>query len=239
MTTNKLILWVTLVVIAFGAEAKAQRTFVSASAQYTQRAYTDASVQTWAAWTRLSTTNVLQPIICTMRGWDTSHHYRLIMYNLGVFYATERAGGSPASSISNLVPEINTWIHLAARFNGTANRTLFVNGVACATETTAVIPTDIDEVYLGRVRTLTTQYFGSSTIAEPAIWHVALTDSEVAQLASGGAFARRASPSKIRPDKLVWLPDLTIPGAAVPGVGGVTGISNSPALLTVLPPAFR
>lgn len=239
MKMARTMLYFTLAALTFGTEAHAQRTFVAASYQYAQRAYTDASVQTWSAWIRLPSTNVIHPIICTMRGWDTSNHYRLLFYSPGSFLASERAGGTAASSVSNVLPAINTWIHVAARFTGTNSRTLWVNGNACATETTGVEPTAIDEAYLARARTSISMYYSGASIAEAAIWHDALTDSEIAQLAADGAFSRRTHPSKIRPGRLVWLPDLTIPGAAVPGVGGVTEINNAPALLTVLPPPFK
>lgn len=222
-----------------GLDASAQRTMVSGSSHWGQRAYTDGDMQTYAAWIRMPATNAVSIFLTTTRGVVVDNHYRTLGYNPGYFYASIRAGGSGYNSQSNGLPAANTWIHVAAIFKGTTNRTVWVNGVSAAAETTTVAPTSIDEVHLARLKTGTGDYFCSADIAEPAIWNTDLSAAELGQLAAGGAFARRAHPSKIRPDKLVWLPDLSIPGAAVPGVGGVTGISNAPALLTALPPAFR
>lgn len=227
------------VVGGISLDALAQRTLVAGSSQWGMRVYTPASVETCAVWIRMPATNVSSVFINTTRGPVADNHYRVMGYGVGYFYASERAGVTGYNSQSNALPLANTWIHVAAIFRGNTNRTVWVNGVSATAETTTVTPTSIDEVHLGRLTTSSGNYYCSADIAEPAIWHAELTSTEIGQLAAGGAFARRAHPSQIRPDKLVWLPDLSIPGAAVPGVGGVTGISNSPALLTAIPPAFR
>lgn len=222
-----------------GLDASAQRTMVAGSSHWGMRTYSPASVETYAVWIRMPATNVASVFLNTTRGPVADNHYRVMGYGVGYFYASERAGVTGYNSQSNALPLANTWIHVAAIFRGNTNRTVWVNGVSATAETTTVTPTSIDEVHLGRLTTSSGNYYCSSDIAEPAIWNTDLSAAELGQLAAGGAFARRAHPSKIRPDKLVWLPDLSIPGAAVPGVGGVTGISNSPALLTAIPPAFR
>jgi hypothetical protein len=239
MNTIGRILMVLALAVVAPAGAHAQRTMVAGSFHWGSRVYTPASVETYAVWIRMPATNVASVFINTTRGPVADNHYRVMGYGVGYFYASERAGISGYNSQSNALPLANTWIHVCAIWKGPTNRTVWVNGVSAAAETTSVSPTSIDEVHLGRLTTSSGNYYCSADLAEPAIWHAELTASEIGQLAAGGAFARRAHPSRIRPDKLVWLPDLTIPGAAVPGVGGVTGISNSPALLTAIPPAFR
>lgn len=233
------LLAVVAVVAGISIDAQAQRTLVAGSSHWGMRVYTPSAVETYAAWIRMPATNVSSTFINTTRGPVADNHYRVMGYGVGFFYASERAGVTGYNSQSNALPLANTWIHVAAIFRGNTNRIVWVNGVAAATETTTVTPTSIDEVHLGRLTTSSGNYYCSADVAEAAIWHAELTSSEIGQLAAGGAFPRRAHPSKIRPDKLVWLPDLSIPGAAVPGVGGVTGISNSPALLTALPASFR
>jgi hypothetical protein len=230
-----------ILAVAVGAsvDASAQRTLVAGSSQWGMKVYAPASVETYAVWIRMPATNVASVLINTTRGPVADNNYRVMGYNPGYFYASIRAGGSGYNSQSNALPLANTWIHVAAIFRGNTNRTVWVNGVSATAETTTVTPTSIDEVHLGRLTTSSGNYYCSADLAEPAIWHAELTSSELGQLAAGGAFARRVHPSKIRPDKLVWLPDLTIPGAEVPGIGGVTGISNSPAQLNVLPATFK
>lgn len=230
-----------LVVGLFSLSVVAQRTFVAASSHWGMAPYTPASggMETFALWVRMPATNVTSVLLNATRGPVADNHYRAVGYGVGYFYASIRAGVSGYNSQSNFLPVLNTWYHIAAVWRGTTNRTIYVNGVAGTIEATTVNPTAIDEMHIGRLTTSAGNYYCSADIAEPAIWHAELTPSELSQLAAGGAFARRAHPSKIRPDKLVWLPDLTIPGAAVPGIGGITGISNSPARLNVLPATFK
>ena len=228
-----------LAVLAFlvGAlEVSAQRTLVSASSQFAKRTYTPASVETYSAWVR--PTSAGGAIIATTRGAVADNHYRLMAATLTTAYVSERAGVSYEST-TNITRATNTWFHVAGVFRGNTYRRIYVDGVPATANTTSVTPTSIDEVWLGRIQTSSGNYYASTDVAEVAIWHAELTDAEIGQLAAGGQFTRRAHPSKIRPDKLVWLPDLSIPGAAVPGIGGVTGISNSPAQLNVLPATFK
>lgn len=227
------------VVAASGSlDANAQRGFVAASSQYAQRSYTPSSVETYAVWVRCPNSSG-GTLIATTRGAVADNHYRLIAAAPSIAYASERAGVSSYESTTNITRATNAWFHVVGIFRSNNYRLVYVDGVPAASNTTAVTPTSIDEAWLARIQTSSGNYYATTDIAEAAIWNVELTEAEVKQLAAGGLFARRAHPSKIRPDKLVWLPDLSIPGAAVPGVGGVTGISNSPALLTALPPAFR
>ncbi len=241
MSTPLRILFV-MVLVAWltPACAHAQRTLLATSSHWASKLYTSAATETYSVWVRFQNTNQSGTFLLTTRGAVADNHYRQIACGAGIYYISERAGGGTAyNSTTNPTPILNTWVHVAATLVGNTNRTIWVNGNAAASETSTVTPTLLDEVWFGRIQTSSGSYYTSGDIAEPAVWHVQLTAGEIGQLAAGGAFARRAHPTKIRPDKLVWLPDLTIPGAAVPGVNGVTGISNSPALLTAIPPAFR
>lgn len=230
-----IVVWV--VAASSSLDANAQRAFVSASSQYAQRTYTPSSVETYAAWVRFPSSSG-GTLVATTRGAGMDNHYRLIAAAPSIAYASERAGPSYEST-TNITRATNVWFHVVGIFRNNNYRLVYVDGVPAASNTTSVTPTSIDEAWLGRIQTSSGNYYATADIAEAAIWNVELTAAEVKQLAADGQFARRTHPSKIRPDKIVWLPDLSIPGAAVPGVGGVTGISNSPALLTVLPPAFR
>lgn len=219
----------------------AQRYYVAGSSQWSQRAWVDSSTETWSAWVKFEGTNGVYPILCTTRGWVTDNHYRVIFYSnlTGQILFSERAGATLASSVTNLLPVPQTWYHIAAQFVGSTNRTLWINGTKCAVDTTSVSPTSIDEVFIGRFRTGIASYYTTATITETAVWSAALTDTEISQLAGDGNMAKRVSATKIRPNDIKFCPDFTIPGSAVPGIGGVTGISNAPALITTIPTAFR
>ena len=230
-----------LVVGLFSLSVVAQRTFVTASSHWGTNSYTPASggMETFAVWVRMPATNVSSTFLNVTRGAIADNHYRVLGYGVGYFYASIRAGISGYNSQSNFLPTLNAWYHVAVVWRGTTNRTIYINGNAGTIESTTVNPTSIDEVHLGRLTTSSGNYYCSADLVEPAIWHTELSLTELGQLAGSGSFNKRAHPSKIRPDKLVWLPDLTIPGAAVPGIGGITGISNSPAQLNVLPATFK
>lgn len=220
--------------------AYAQRTLVAGSSQWGGKSYTAAATETYSVWVRFQNTNQSGTFVITTRGAVPDNHYRLLACGAGIYYISERAGGGAAyNSTTNPTPILNTWVHVAATLEGGTNRTVWVNGNAATSNSTTAVPTSLDEVWFGRIQTSSGTYYASGDMAEPAVWNAKLTSEEIRQLAAGGSFASRAHPSKIRPDKLVWLPDLTIPGSAVPGIGGVTGISNAPAQLNVLPAVFK
>jgi hypothetical protein len=73
----------------------------------------------------------------------------------------------------------------------------------------------------------------AGNIAHPAIWNVALTDAEVAMLASG------LSPLRVRPQSLIFYlptlgrdsPEIDIIGAQTFTVHGATASSNEPPFI--------
>jgi hypothetical protein len=177
--------------------AHAQRTLVTASSHWGRFFnLVDTPNQTMSVWIRMPATNVASTFIVATRGPVADNHYRAMGYGVGFFYVSSRAGVSGYNSQSNALPLPNTWIHVAGVFNGAASRTVYVNGVAAATETTSVTPTSVDEVNWGRLTTSSGSYYCSADMVEPAVWSTNLTSSEIVQLAAGGSFASRAHPAK-------------------------------------------
>lgn len=92
----------------------------------------------------------------------------------------------------------NTWQHACGVFASATSRAAYISGGSKGTDTTSVTPsfstnaTTIGTRYLTAVRGA----FMSGIVAEAAIWNVALTDAEVAVLATG------ISPLAVRPASL-------------------------------------
>lgn len=90
-----------------------------------------------------------------------------------------------------------TWTHTAAVFTSDSSRSVYIDGGSKGTDTTAVTASGMDNTRLSgyNADSVTVSYDGR--LAEFGVWNVALTDAEVASLASG------FSPLMIRPDGLV------------------------------------
>jgi hypothetical protein len=91
----------------------------------------------------------------------------------------------------------NTWTHACGVWTSATDRAAFINGGSKGTQTTSRVPSGIDRMNLGGLRNGTPTGYLNGRIAEAAIWNVALSDQEVAALASG------LSPLKMRPTALV------------------------------------
>lgn len=90
----------------------------------------------------------------------------------------------------------DTWHVATGVFAGDADRRAFLDGGNKGTNTTDIVTSGVDRIYVG-ARDAGTQEFNGQ-VAEAGIWDAALTDDEVAQL---GLFV---SPLLVRPQNLVW-----------------------------------
>lgn len=107
-------------------------------------------------------------------------------------------GGTTLTANTTTGYSANTWQHACAVFASAASRAAYLNGGSKGTETTFQgIGTLTLGMFGGAVTTTAVRsnnYVGA--LAEIAMWNVALTDDEVATLASG------ASPSTVQPGSL-------------------------------------
>jgi len=97
----------------------------------------------------------------------------------------------------------DTWHHACGIFASATDRRAYIDGGSKGTNTDSCTPLSINNTVIG-----TTYYFTgaineseapfSGAIAGAAIWNVALTDAEVASLATG------VSPRSVRPESLVF-----------------------------------
>lgn len=104
-------------------------------------------------------------------------------------FAIARSGGSYS---------LNQWQHVAGVFAAANARRVYLNGTAGTIETTSLSVASVDRMLIGAWERLGgwSAYFGGA-VAEAAIWKVALSDSEIGQLAAG------FSPLLVRPQDLI------------------------------------
>ena len=113
-------------------------------------------------------------------------------------------GSALGSALSTTGYSADTWHHACAVYASATSRTAYIDGGGKGTDATSSNPVNIDNTTIGAIYYLPAGgppgYDGlmSGSIAEAAIWDVALTDAEVAILATG------VSPRSVRPESLVF-----------------------------------
>jgi hypothetical protein len=94
---------------------------------------------------------------------------------------------------------INQWHHVAGVFRGDADRSAYLNGTRANDATASATPSGIAQTTIGaRYNGGALGLYFSGQVAEAAAWSVALTDAEIAALAS-----RAVLPTDIRRASLV------------------------------------
>lgn len=138
--------------------------------------------------------------------------------------------GVSSSAVSSTGYTANTWHHAAAVFTSNTSRAAFIDGGSKGTNATSVGDPSPDFLSIGAIRRDTASNFVSGMIAEAAVWSIALSDAEVALLASG------CSPLFVRPESLIfYLPLISLGGGGTQAdwIGGLTMTeTNTPASAT-------
>lgn len=91
----------------------------------------------------------------------------------------------------------NTWQHVAGVFETTTSRYAYAGGVAGSQNTTSSTPSGMDRTSIGRRDNTAANNHLQGSVADAAVYNVALSASEIAVLASG------VSPMLVRPEALV------------------------------------
>ena len=110
--------------------------------------------------------------------------------------ASVKRGGAAGSATTTSGYSINTWHHATAVFTSNSDRDVYIDGGSVGNNTTAATPASLDTTRIGARASSGTNGPMAGRIAEAAIWNIALSTSEIAQLASG------FSPLLVRPDGL-------------------------------------
>lgn len=122
---------------------------------------------------------------------DSSNFFAIRVATAVAQARTVAAGAGSSSAGASL--STGTWYSLAAQYISPTSRTIFVDGVAGTTNTTSRTPSATS---IGRIGYIGSGAAAAGSIAEAAIYNIALSADEVAALVF-------KSPLSVRPDALV------------------------------------
>lgn len=125
-------------------------------------------------------------------------------------------------------PSLNVWTHACGVWSSISARAAYLNGANKGTDAALVAPAGPDRTYIGASRyNNSVANYHSGCIAEAGIWSVALTDADVAALATG------ISPVLVQPEYLeAYWPLIGRFSPEIDAVGGY-GMTSSPSAPTV------
>ena len=173
------------------------------SLRYTAALATAAPV-TLAAWGKTSMTGITQYMVSLLNSAsaDTFDQFALRLTGADVISARCGAAGGVSEAISSTGFTENVWFHAAAVFTSATDRAAFINGGSKGTNATSRVPAGINRTAIGLQDngSASLRAFGqggTGDLAEVGIWSAALTDAEIAALATG------LSPMAIRPASLI------------------------------------
>lgn len=110
--------------------------------------------------------------------------------------------GTPSDAVTTTSFSSDTWSHACAVATSTTSRDVYLNGGGKASSTASEVPSGIDSMAIGMARDSSASGPFNGLIRLPAIWNIALTLSEITDLARG------AHPRDIRPQSLVFFAEL-------------------------------
>lgn len=189
---------------------EAARTFVRASSQGLHSATPLVTTVpfTFAAWVKVTAlSDAFQILFSSIDNTGSGFGYfvQLMGTGSGQTPGTVRvrtdASGANGNALSSNQMTTNTWFHICGVFAGTNSRSVYLNNTK-VTNTTNVSGPTVAETNIGYFNATFGDYIGGS-IAFPAIWAQALTDAQVAALASG------VSPRHVYPSALIGFWPLT------------------------------
>lgn len=178
------------------------RLFDDASSQYLDLASTPVTAApfTVSAWVNTDVTGT-QQVAVMISDVDAGTHYWYIGNNASSqALFSVRAGGAGLNATTVNTMSNNTWHHYCGITASATDRKMRLDGDIAneGTETTSAVPASMDGIGIARRRTTAPGVYTSGSIAEVAIWDVALTDAENISLSKG------VSPLLIRPASLVF-----------------------------------
>jgi hypothetical protein len=103
-----------------------------------------------------------------------------------------QAAAQTTPSVGSLV--VGQWHHYAGVSASSTSHTCYRDGIASATSTTAVTPTGVDTLSVGRLTALGGVDYYDGLIGEVAVWNIALSAGQIATLAAGGSPMAVATP---------------------------------------------
>jgi hypothetical protein len=162
-----------------------------------------ATPVTLCAWAKTSVTGTQQRLLGLFNSASGAglNQFSLAVSTGNAVRAQTGDGASSNAADSSTTISANTWFHACGVFASPTDRRAFLNGAGKGTETTSRTPSGINRTAAGlQDNTAASQPWapaGTGDIAEAAAWNIALSDTDVAALATG------VSPLLIHPEALV------------------------------------
>lgn len=189
---------------------------------------------TFACWFNVTSTGTSQALMALADENNNAGYARLLLSSTGPVL---RADGPSITASTYDNPGANAWHHGAAVFSTSTLREVFYDGTSGGSETSGTHAlTGVDNMVVAgqHANNASINATVNGKVAEAAIWTVALSDAEVASLASG------ISPSLIRPDSLIrYYPMITTSDAPNSIVGGTQTVNGTPTDAADHPAVFR
>ena len=173
--------------------------FDDASSQYLSNAnaIVTAVPLSMAAWVYKDSTTATGSIISIGASATLAHMTMRYNSNEDVVAMSRSVLAGANSASSSGAGSNDVWVHAAAVFASSTSRSAYRDGGNKATDVVDTTPLLLDRIYIGQDANSAGSNFMSGRMAEPAIWNVALSDADFADLAKG------YWPPMIRPDALV------------------------------------
>lgn len=162
-----------------------------------------ATPLTMCAWAKTSITGADQTIVSIKNSVGTRdiNIFSLRVSTGNAVNANTGDGSNNSSASTSTTISADTWFHACAVFASSTSRAAYLNGAGKGTNTGSRTPSGVNRTSIGVVNgTAVYDPFapaGTGDIAEVAIWNIALSDADVASLATG------VSPLLVHPEALV------------------------------------
>ena len=223
------------------------RLFDNALSQYLERDSAVVATQplTMAAWFNSDDATITQAILSVVDKDDASKMHFLEIAGAVAGDPVRMASivaGSPSYAASTTGYTANTWFHAAGVVSASNARAAYINGGSKGTDATEEDPLLVlDRTSIGRLGDSTPSQYFSGSIAEVAVWDIALTDNEIIVLSKG------FSPLFVRPQNLVaywplignYSPETDIVGANNLTLTGTVVKANHPRIIYPSSPQIR
>tara|TARA_R110002020_G_scaffold15801_6_gene56404 strand:- start:1978 stop:2658 length:681 start_codon:yes stop_codon:yes gene_type:complete len=192
---------------------------------------------TFACWVKPESINDWDGMINLGTSGSAYHYIAISLRSNSYAVALVRGAGGASQSVSGSSYTAGDWQHVAGVFSGSASRIVYLDGVAGAEQTTNRPASGMDRLILGEWSGTQSRPLDGS-LAECAIWNVALTAGEILSLSKGVAA------TAIRPASLVSYYPLVrdyidVMGANAISPNNTVVYGSHPRIMEEAPPTFR
>lgn len=112
---------------------------------------------------------------------SATQHRMVLSINASLNVLAQTADTTVASATTSTAGSTSTWAHACGVFASSTSRAAYLNGGGKGTNATSKVPAGMNRTHIGHPTAVSI----TGDIAEVAMWSAALTDAEVAALATG------------------------------------------------------